>query len=118
MCGLDRHRVHHGVDGHAGEHFLLFEGNAQTVECLDELGVDLVDALRPFFFLRGGVVAYGLIVDVGDVEMRPAGHLEGRPVAVGFQTEVEKPVGFSFFPGNKPDDVFVEAALDDVAVDI
>ena len=76
-----RHRVEHGVDGDARQDLLLVERDAQLVEGLAQLGVDLVEAVEDRLLLRRRVVADGLVVDrvVVDVVPRRLGHARARP---------------------------------------
>ena len=116
MCRPHRHRVHHRVYGHARELFLLFEGYAEAVESVDKRRVYLVEALGALGVFWCGVVAYGLKVDGRDVEVRPCGRLEGKPIAVGAKAEVEQPFRLAFLLGNEAYHIFRQSRRDDVGV--
>ena len=118
MGGLDAHGVHHGIHGHSHLQFLLFQRNAEFVEGVEKLGVDLFERFGPFFLHRRCVIAYCLEVDFGYVKMGPVGRGEREPVAVGLQAEFEQPVGLSFAGGDKPYHVLVETLGDDLRVDV
>ncbi len=118
MGGLDRHRVHHGVHSHAGEHLLLLEGDTQAVERIEQLRIDLVEALGRLFLFGRGIVADRLIVDRRYVEVSPCRHRQCLPMAERLQPEVKQPVGFAFFLRYEAYDVLVESSSDDVAVNV
>ena len=118
MGGLDADGVHHGIDGHARELFLLLEGYAEAVEGVDELGVDLVEALRSLLGTRGGIVAYGLEVDGRYVEVGPVGFLHRQPVAVGLQAEFEEPFGFALLGRDHSHHILAQAAGYHISVDV
>lgn len=118
MGSFDGDGVHDGVDGHAAKLLLFLERDAEFVECFEELGVDFVEAFWAGVGTWGGVVADGVEVDGGYVEVSPVGHFEGLPVMEGFESEVEHPVGLTFFSGDESDDVFVQSFGDDVGIDV
>ena len=118
VCGLDAHGVHHGVDGHARQGFLLLQGYAEAVEGVEYLRVHFVEAFGALGGAWRGVVADGLIVDGRDVEVCPLRHFEREPVAVGLEAEVEQPLGLVFEPGDGAHDVFAEPSLYAVCVDV
>ena len=68
---FDRYGVHHGVDGYSGQSHPLFKRNAQLVECLHQLRVDLFRRFAFFCACRIGVIRNGLVVDGGQVNVRP-----------------------------------------------
>ena len=100
--------IEDGVDGdHAGEHVALLEGNAQLLEGLGQFRVDL---LRPVLVLLGsGIVDDVLEVDLGQVQMGPAGHLHRLPFPERVQAEFQEPVRLLLEAGDGTDDVFVQA---------
>ena len=109
---LHRDTIHHRIDRHAAEDLLLLEGDAELVESLEELGIDLAQVLRPLFFLlRGSIIDNILVIDGRDVEMSPGRHFERLPVAKGAEAEVEQPFRLVFLGGNEADGLFVEAAM-------
>ena len=103
--GLDRYGVEHCVHRCAGQHASLMQGNAELVKSGHQLGVDLL-------FLRS-LLGRGEIDDIleiylGNVQMGPCRHLHGQPLAVGFQTEVQKPLRLALLLRYQPDDVLVK----------
>ncbi len=118
MGGLYRHRVHHRVDRHARKHLLLLQRDAKTVECLQHLGVNLVEVLGPIFLDRRGVIADGLEVDVGHVEVAPFRRGHRQPVAVGFEAELQEPFRLVLLFGNQPDYILAQPHGNHLRVDI
>ena len=92
MRGLDRHGVHHGVYGHAGQPLLFLEAYAQLVEGLDQLRIHLVHRLLQRLLFRRGIVADGLEIDWRYVQMRPRGRRQRLPVAERLETEFQQPL--------------------------
>ena len=78
-----------------GQCHAFFEGDAQLVEGLHEFRVNLLVPLLTLLAGGVGVVRYGLIVDGRQVDVRPVGLLQGEPVAVGLEAEVEEPFGLA-----------------------
>jgi hypothetical protein len=111
--------VEDGVHRHARESLLLLQGDAELLEGAQELGVDLVEALRSVLLATGGrVVADVLEVDGRVVDLRPARLLHLEPVPVGLQTPLEHPLRLLLLPGDEPDHVLVEAARHGVGLDV
>ena len=108
MGGLDAHRVHHGIHGHAAEMLLLFKRDAQFVECLDKLRVYLVHAFLLLRRLGRGIITYGLEINLRNGEMSPVRHGQGEPVSVSLQTEVKQPIRLSLLARNKAYDILVQ----------
>ncbi len=102
--------VEHRIDGHAREALLLLQGNTQLLERLEQLRVDLVQALGRLPLLRSGIVVNGLIVDrrIRDVGPCRLGH--GEPMAIGLEPPLEHPGRLAFLLGDQPNDVFAQAA--------
>ena len=74
--GDDRDRIEHRVDGDpraldAGQHLALAERNAELLVGREQLGIDLVEALRALAALRRGVVVDVLEVDLRIVDLGP-----------------------------------------------
>ena len=111
---LHRYRVHDRIDSRAAESEPLLERNAELIESLLQLWVDLL-VLR-FLSQRVGIVGYCLEIDVRNVDVSPCGNGESLPVAVSLQTEVEEPVGLSLLLGDKPHDILVESFRDDLGL--
>ena len=118
MGGLHRHRVHHGVDSHARQAFLLVEGDAQLVERLADLGVNLVKRAGRLLLPRRGIVADGLEIDVGHLQVPPLRRGHGEPVAVGLQAELKQPLRLMLEPRDKPHHILVKPHGDDLGVDV
>ena len=51
--GGDGHAIEHGIDGDAGQHGLLLQGNAELVVGLEQFRIDFVQALRAVAFGLG-----------------------------------------------------------------
>ncbi len=116
--GLDRYRIHDGIDRHARQRHLLFERYAQLVECAFELGIDLVHRRELLRALGRGVVYYVLKVDPGDVEMRPLRQLHRLPVAERLQAAFEHPLRLALLFGDEPHHILVQPAADRLGSDI
>ncbi len=106
MGRFHRHGVHDGIDGHAGELFLLLEWYAELVEGFQKFRVDFVEALWPLFGNGRSIVAYCLEIDFGHVEMPPFRRCHGEPVAVCFQPEIEQPLRLPFLFRNQANHIF------------
>ena len=116
---LYRDGVHHGIHGHAAQCHLLLQGNAQFIEGFDQFRIHFVHTLGTFLLLsRVGIVRDGLIVNLGNAEVSPCGHLQCQPVAVSLQAELQHPVGLTLLLGDKTDNVFVQALLDDIGMHV
>ena len=112
-----RNRVEHGIDGsHAGQNLPLFQRNAELVEGLGQLRVNL---LRPVsILLRGSVIYNILIVNMRHIQMTPFRGLHRLPFPECVETEVQKPLRLSLPLGNHPDNVLVQAFRDKFLLDI
>ncbi len=82
-------------------------GYAQLFVNLEQFRIDFVERFQ--LRLRGGVILDRLKIDGRILGLGPLGFFHGQPVAVGFETPVEKPLGFFFLMRNKADDLFAEA---------
>ena len=89
--GGDRDAVEHVVDRDAGQDLLLTDRDAQLVVGLADLGVDLVQRLRPLLRLGGRVVADRLVVDRREVRLLPGRLLHGQPAPIGLQPPLGHP---------------------------
>ena len=116
--GAHRHTVHHGIDGHTRELHLLFERDAQFVEGLAQLGVHLLEALGSRLGLGRSVVANGLIVDFGNRQVGPVGHLEGFPVGIRLEAEVEQPLGFALLLRDVANNLLAQTFGDNIGLDV
>ena len=115
--GLHRGGVHHGVDGHSGEFFLLVERDAEFVEGRQKLRVDLIQALRLALFWRC-VIYNVLIINRWDGEMCPSRHLQRLPMTERLKTEFQQPFRLLFLLRNKPDNVFIQTLRYHIGLDI
>ena len=114
--GLHRHGVHDGVDGGAAEREPLFEGYAELVEGLLELGVYLV--VLGLLGERVGIVGDGLVVYLRQMHVAPRGLGLGEPVAECLQAEVEQPLGLSLLLRDKAHHILVESLIDNICMHI
>ena len=119
-----RDAVEDGVHGHAGEHLLLFEGDAQLLVGSQNLGIDLVEAVE-LVPLGGRVVHDVLVVDVGIVDHGPTlalfaarWILHREPAAIGFEPPLEHELRLVLFGGDEADELFVEAGRGRVGLHI
>ncbi len=114
----DGDRIEHGVHRHARQPFPLLDGDPELLECLEQLGVDLFEAVQlgPLFGSR--VIADGLIVDGTVLHVRPVrlGHLQ--PVAIGLEPPIEHPRRLALLLRDEPDDVLAQAGRDGLRFDI
>lgn len=98
--------------------FLLIERDAEFVEGVEQLGVDLIETLFELFGLRGGVIADSLEVDGGNVEMRPVGWREGEEIAVSVEAELQQPFGLVFEARYGAYGVFAQSRRHNLCVDV
>ena len=111
--------VEHRVHRDAGQHRLLLQGDAELVVGLQQLGIDLVQALGAVLLGLGrGVVNDVLVVDGRVVDVGPGRLLHGQPVAIGLQAPFEQPFRLVLLGGNQADDVLVQAAGDGIGFDV
>ena len=112
-----RNRVKHGIDGsHARQDLPLFQRNAELVEGLGQLRVNL---LRPVSILLRGCVIYNiLIVNMRHIQVTPFRGLHRLPFPECVETEVQKPLRLPLPLGNHPDNVLVQAFRDKFLLDI
>jgi len=104
---------------HVQEDLLLFERDSQFFEGAEHFGVGVLEAVEGGLHPGGGVVddvldVDGLIADVG-----PGGiAFHGEEVAIGLEAPVEHPLGLALFLGDAADDVFVQAGLEGIGIDV
>ena len=115
---LDRHRVHHGVDRHARQRHLLFEGDAQFVERAFELRVDLVHRIEFFLRLGGGVIDDVLKIYFGNRQVRPRRGFQRQPVAVSRHAPLGHPRGLAFLGGDQTYHLLVQTLTDGFGLDV
>ena len=118
VCGAHGNGIHHSVDGHARQRFLLFDGYAQTVEGVEDFRVHFIEAPWTFLLDRRRIVADCLEVDGGNIEVRPCGRCQGFPIAESFQAEIEQPLWLLFLFRNQPYDIFRQSGWNDFCVDV
>ncbi len=118
----DGDAVEHRVDGHAGEPLLFLEGNPELVVRVEQLRVDLVEALELLLRLRRRVVVHVLVVDLRVVDLRPGGlvpfleHLQESPI--GLEPPLEEPFRLFLLRGDQPHGVFAETLGHELGLDI
>ena len=120
--GGDGHAVEDGVNGHAGQPFLLFQRDAQLLIGAEKLGVHLVQALEFLLSLGSGVVDNVLVVDGRVVDLGPGGGLllvsQLYPVTEGFEAPLQHELRLVFLGGDPADDVLVETFGSNVSLDV
>jgi hypothetical protein len=114
--GLYRHGVHDGIHSCTTQCEALFERNTQFVESLLQFRVYLF--VGRLLRQRVGIIGNGLIVYFGNVDMSPRWLLQGCPVIVSLETEVEHPFRFAFLPRDEPHDVFVQPLINDFGMHV
>ena len=120
--GRDRDAVEDSVDRHLPwldprEDLSLMERNPQLLVGLEELRIDLIEALRPVFF--GGRE----VVDVLKVNRRirdrsPVWLRHRKPEPIGLEAPLEEPRWLFFFGGDKANDLFAQALGRELALDL
>src|SRR5208282_2041208 len=105
-----RHRdaVEDRIDGDAGQDLLLPKRNAELLVGLEELGIDLAQALGTLLRLGCGIVIVLLIVDRRIAHERPARLRHGEPVPEGLEPPRDEPLGLAFLRGDEADGVLGE----------
>ena len=123
--GRDRDRIEHGIDRdaplafgahHAGQHFLLAQGNAELFVGFQDFRIDLVERGQ-FLLLRRRVVIEVLVIDLRIVHARPVRLRHGQPAAIGLQPPLQHPGRFVLLCGNEADGIFREPARGLVGLD-
>ncbi len=113
--GGDGDGIEHGIDrdtgnaAHAGEHFLLAQGDAELLVGLQNLRIDLVERLRRLVHLGRGVIIKVLIVDRAVLHPRPGRLLQGEPAAIGFEPPVQQPLRLVLLGRDEADGILGEA---------
>ena len=90
--GGNRDAVKDRIDSHTGEHFLLFEGNAEFFIGGEQFGIDFVQTFGAIARLLGRcVIDDALIIDIGIGNHGPLFAFfafervcHGQPMAIGF----------------------------------
>ncbi len=114
----DRDRVDDRVDGDIAEQLLLVQRDAELVEHLADLGIDVVHAVEHRLLPRRRPVADRLVVDRGDLQLGPVGLVHLRPRLVRGQPPLEQPLGLVLLRRDQPDDVLVQPRRRDVGVEL
>ena len=114
----DGNAVHDGVHGHAGETLLFVERDAEFVEGLAQLGVNLVERVERLLLLGRGVVADGLVIRLRVSQVRPLRLAERLPVAKGLQSPLGEPRRLVLLGGDEADGVLAQARRDGVGLDV
>ncbi len=113
--GGDGDAVEHRVHGHAGEHLLLVQRDAELLVGLEQLRIHLVQALgRVVLGLGRRIVGDGLVVDGRVVDVGPSGLLHAEPVSVGPKSPFEQEGGLFLLGRDERDDVLVQPRRDGV----
>src|SRR5213594_3786298 len=94
------------------EPFPLLDRDPELLERLEQLGIDLLQAVQLGPLLGGRVVADALIVDRPVLHVGPVGLGHLQPVAVRAEPPLEHPGRLTFLLGDQPDDVLGEARGD------
>ena len=115
---LHTHAVHHGVDGHAAQAQLLFQGNAQFVESLLQLRVNLLRALARLLLPRRGIITDILEVNLGHMHMAPRRSLQRQPVAVRLQAELQQPLRLTLQGRDAAHHILVQPLGDDLGINV
>ena len=92
-----RNGVHNRIDGHSGQLHTFFEGDAEFVEGLHQLRIDFIGTFQILSLCRVSIIGDGLIVDFRQMDMPPRRCSLRHPIAVGLQTEIQKPFGLTLF---------------------
>jgi len=113
----DGDRIEHGVHRHARQPLPLLDRDPELLERLEQLGIDLLEAVQLGPLFGGRVVADGLIVDRTVLHVGPVrlGHLQ--PVAVRPEPPVEHPTPARPSSGDQPDDVLAQAGRNGLRLD-
>ena len=115
----DGHGIEDRIDGHAREHFLFVERNAQLLVGGEEFGIDFVEAFRPILHVaRRGIVGQRVVVDGRVIDVRPLRRLHLEPATVGLEAPLQEPFGLVLFRRNKANHVLVETGRQRVRLDV
>ena len=105
--------IEHGVDGHARilharQNFLLAKGNAELLVGAQQLGIDLVQRLRPGHALGRRIIVEVLEVDLRVFHPRPGRLVHGQPAPIGVEAPFGHPFRFVLLCGNEANDILVQ----------
>ena len=102
--------VEYRVHRHAGQGFLLLQGNTQFLISGQQFRVHLIKALGTVTSLFwGGKVGNSLEIDGIIAQMGPIGFFHLQPVTIGLEAVVQHPLRFVLFRGNEADGILVKA---------
>ncbi len=101
--------VHDGIDSDTAQALLFVERNAEFVEHLENVGIDLVEAIEFLLRLGHGIIDIALVVDRGIVRIRPMRLFHREPMTKGFEAPFAEKFGFVLFVGNAANGIFVQA---------
>ena len=111
--------VEYRVHRHAGENRLFLQRDTELGVGLQELRIDLVEALGAVFpGLGRRIIDDVVVVDLGVVNVGPGGLFEGEPMPISLETPLEQPLRLFLLGGNQADDVLIQAAGDGVGSNI
>ena len=85
-----RYRIEHGINSNARQSRSLVKRNAQLVESLLKLGVDLLRTVLRL--LRSRIINDILEIYLWYIEMRPLRHRHLLPAAESLKTELKHPI--------------------------
>src|SRR5207247_6090773 len=90
----------------------------ELLERLEQLGIDLLQAVQLGPLLGSRVVADGLVVDRTVLHVGPMRLEAFQPVAIGLEPPLEHPRWLTLLLGYEPDDVLAQARGDGLRLDI
>jgi hypothetical protein len=122
--GGDADAVEHRVDRDLarafdpGEHLLLLDRDAELLVDVEDLGIDLVEALERGALLGRGVIERVLVIDRRVAELGPVRLLHLLPQPERLEAPVEHPLGLVLLAEMKRTGVLVEALGRELGVDV
>ena len=117
--GGDAHAVEDRVHGHAREAGALVQGHPELLVGLEELRVDIGQALGPVLLDLGGrVVGDGLEVDLRVADVGPLRLAHGEPVPERLEPPFRQERRLLLLRGDEADDVLVQARRDRLGLDV
>ena len=81
--GFHRYTVHHRINSHSGQLFLLFKWNPEFIKCVDQFGIHIIHTLIFGALLGSCIIDNILIVNFRDPQVCPFWHLHFLPVPEG-----------------------------------
>ena len=87
----------------------LADRNAELLVGLENLGIDLVERLRPVVLLGRRVVIEVLVVDRAEIHPRPGRLAHGEPAAIGLEPPGQHPLGLALLGRDEADGVLGQA---------